>query len=170
MAPSNTATVTITVYPDTRASTGLQVLYTFNEGSGSMAYDQSNTGLPMDLDISSSVDWNAAGNGVLMSGGRIGTNASATKVIEALMATGQSTFEIWIAADNLTQSGPARVSIYDVGGRHIRTLVDEPIEAGDHIAAWDGRDADGVAAASGVYFLRLEAAGTYSTRKLTLLQ
>jgi len=68
----------------------------------------------MDLAITGTVIWNTGENGVVMSGGRVGTDGPGSKVIEALKATSQSTFEIWIAAANLTQSGPARM--ISVGG------------------------------------------------------
>ena len=63
----------------------------------------------MDLNITGNVTWNTFENGVVMNGGRVGTTGNATKVIDALKLTGQSTFEIWIDPDNLNQSGPARM-------------------------------------------------------------
>ena len=58
-------------------------------------------------------------------------------------------------------TGPAWLRIYDVSGRLISTLVDGVVEAGTHEIAWDGRTADGKAAASGNYFLRLEPPGDF---------
>lgn len=48
--------------------------------------------------------------------------------------------------------GPARVDVYDVSGRIVRTL-DVPV--GSLSAAWDGRTASGLPASAGVYFARL---------------
>jgi hypothetical protein len=42
--------------------------------------------------------------------------------------------------------------------------------AGEHVARWDGRNARGLPAATGIYFARLEAAGTMETRKMVLLK
>lgn len=69
-------------------------------------------------------------------------------------------------------SGPAFVTItvYDVLGRRIRTLVDGWRPAGDHRAIWDGRDARGDALASGIYLVKIEAAGRLETRKVVLLK
>jgi hypothetical protein len=92
-----------------RISDGLIVYYEFTEGAGSTVYDQSKSGQPMDLVISGSAHWNIGENGVVMSGGRTGTTGYATKVIEALQAANQSTFEIWLRPANLTQGGPARL-------------------------------------------------------------
>ena len=102
------ASITVTVSTG-HISTGLQVLYTFAEGSGSVVHDQSNNGLPMDLSVTGSVSWSTGENGVVMSGGRIGTVGAADKVIDALKATSQSTSEVWIEPANLTQDGPARI-------------------------------------------------------------
>jgi hypothetical protein len=54
----------------------------------------------------------------------------------------------------------ARVTIYDVQGRLVTTLLHDEVPAGEHEVTWNGRIRGGVAA-SGVYFVRLEA-GSYS--------
>ena len=65
----------------------------------------------------------------------------------------------------LPAAGRARLVLYDVRGRRVRTLVDGARAAGEHVARWDGRDESGAPAAAGVYFLRLEtAAGTRGSR------
>ena len=53
--------------------------------------------------------------------------------------------------------------IYDVSGRLIRTLVDEPQTAGEKTVTWNGRDTQGRSVASGVYFYRLQAPGYEKT-------
>jgi len=55
--------------------------------------------------------------------------------------------------------GPARLSVFDVGGHRIRTLVDPTTESGFREIWWDGRTADGRPVSAGVYLLRLDAAG-----------
>ena len=56
-------------------------------------------------------------------------------------------------------------------GRRLATLLSAaPRGAGEHLLQWSGRDDEGRALASGVYLLRLEAAGGVFTRKLTLLR
>jgi hypothetical protein len=62
------------------------------------------------------------------------------------------------------------VSVYDVKGRLIRTLVDEPRTAGVYTIAWNGRDDGGRPMASGVYFCRLEAGKFTQTRRMMLLR
>ncbi len=70
----------------------------------------------------------------------------------------------------LAESGRARLSVHDVAGRRVAVLADGRLEAGPHEREWRGRDEAGRALSSGVYFVRLEAAGRLETRKLVLLR
>jgi hypothetical protein len=64
-------------------------------------------------------------------------------------------------------SEPARVeiSVFDVRGERVATLVDRAVDAGEHTAIWD---ADGMP--SGMYFYRMTAGDYVVTRKLVLLK
>lgn len=68
----------------------------------------------------------------------------------------------------LSAAGPARLSIHDVQGRHLRLLMDGDLPAGEHALNWDGLDDAGKALPSGVYFSRLEAGGEQRSGKLVL--
>ncbi len=70
----------------------------------------------------------------------------------------------------LGQAGRVRLAVYDVAGRQVRSLLDEESAAGPHALIWDGRDEAGRAAGSGVYFIRLQAAGVNESQKLVLLR
>ena len=62
------------------------------------------------------------------------------------------------------------ITIYDVGGRRIKTLVNETREPGLHKALWDGRNDRGAPAATGLYFYRARI-GEYSrVRKMVILR
>ena len=67
---------------------------------------------------------------------------------------------------------PAQVdlSLYNLLGQHVATLVSGLREAGVHALRWDGRDDGGVELASGVYLYRLQAGARVETRKLLLLR
>ncbi|MCP4547510.1 MAG: hypothetical protein GY835_13715 [bacterium] len=72
---------------------------------------------------------------------------------------------------SLHEDSEVRLVIYDVGGRHIRSLIDgEKCPAGDHARSWDGTDAAGNRVSSGIYFYRLEADSRYLTRKMVMLK
>jgi flagellar hook assembly protein FlgD len=58
------------------------------------------------------------------------------------------------------------LSIYDVLGREIRTLVQAPQLPGVHSAYWDRRDTEGHRIPAGVYLCRLTAGNLERTRAL----
>ncbi|MBN2171276.1 MAG: right-handed parallel beta-helix repeat-containing protein [Candidatus Krumholzibacteriota bacterium] len=71
----------------------------------------------------------------------------------------------------LPQDAPVTLRIHDVSGRLVASLLEgERLPAGWHAVTWRGRDDGGRAAASGVYFCRLVAAGEAGTRKMLLIK
>lgn len=52
-------------------------------------------------------------------------------------------------AYTVEQPGPVTLTVYDVLGRRVRTLVDVDQPAGSYQVDWDGRDASGQPVASG---------------------
>jgi len=74
-------------------------------------------------------------------------------------------------AFDLARTGHVRLEVFDVGGRVVRTLVDGAMVAGrNHHVVWDGLDAAGARASSGVYFYRLVAGDLTATRKMIVLK
>jgi flagellar hook assembly protein FlgD len=69
---------------------------------------------------------------------------------------------------DLAQEGRAKLSIYSLEGRLVRTLVNGTMSAGRHALAWDGRDNNGNSVASGVYLMRLDAFNESASRKIVL--
>jgi hypothetical protein len=69
---------------------------------------------------------------------------------------------------SLAEPGRAILSVYDVGGRLVKTLVDAHLDAGLRTVAWHGVDEAGNRVASGTYFLRLETGKEIRTRKVML--
>jgi len=70
----------------------------------------------------------------------------------------------------MEKAGRARVSIYDVSGRLVQTLVNEQLGSGLHVRVWQGRDATGRQVPSGAYYLRMETGGKVDHRKIMLLK
>ncbi len=66
------------------------------------------------------------------------------------------------------EAGRVQLTIFDVRGQAIRTLVAADKQPGYYDVAFDGRDAAGRILASGVYFARLQTADGISTGKLVL--
>ncbi len=70
----------------------------------------------------------------------------------------------------LPAAGHVHLVVYDMLGRHVRTLVDAPQAAGTHAARWDGLDARGGRVASGVYIYRLRAGGIEIAKRMLLMK
>ena len=70
----------------------------------------------------------------------------------------------------IPHEGQVKLSVFDLLGREIRVMLHSSLTAGSHTLAWDGRDASGVSAPSGVYFYRLTHGDRQVTRKLLLLR
>ena len=60
--------------------------------------------------------------------------------------------------------------MYDVLGRVVTTLAQGRQTAGVHRVEWDGREASGRMAASGVYLVRLQAGDLAQVRPAVLLK
>ncbi len=67
-------------------------------------------------------------------------------------------------------TGNAELSIYNLRGQKVKTLVNEILPAGDYSVVWDKTDNSGEYVNSGVYFYQLKV-GEYffETKKITLL-
>jgi hypothetical protein len=76
------------------------------------------------------------------------------------------------ASTKITYSLPGgrsvRLTVHDVRGRTVRTLVDRFCEAGTHSEVWEGCDDAGRHVSPGIYFVRLEA-GTRALHQRVVL-
>ncbi|HET7497684.1 MAG TPA: FG-GAP-like repeat-containing protein, partial [Candidatus Eisenbacteria bacterium] len=70
----------------------------------------------------------------------------------------------------MPRAGHARVTVFDAAGRRVATLLDGPAPAGERRVEWAGKDDAGHAAASGIYFYKLEADGVSLSRRMALLK
>jgi len=68
------------------------------------------------------------------------------------------------------RTGSVKLVVFDISGRQVATLVEGTKAAGMYTAEWNGRSKDGIQAASGVYFYRLDAAGFAATKKMLMLK
>jgi hypothetical protein len=70
----------------------------------------------------------------------------------------------------LGRASHVRLIVYDIFGRHVKTLIDGPVEAGQHSVEWDGTYANGSTAPPGIYFLRIASGSLSDARPVTLLR
>jgi hypothetical protein len=77
-------------------------------------------------------------------------------------------------ATNIRFALPSRMQIslnvYDITGRHVRTLASGVFKAGYHTVRWDGTDDNGRRLPSGLYIYMLKTPSRNITRKLVLLK
>ena len=66
----------------------------------------------------------------------------------------------------IPREGRVTLGIYDQQGRRVRQLFEGSAPAGEHDAVWDGRDATGRRAPSGLYIYRLDAEGSTLSGKV----
>lgn len=64
----------------------------------------------------------------------------------------------------------AELTIYDLNGRQIRTLITGSLPQGSHQTTWDGHDVDGRPLASGLYLIRLRTDTDLITQSIALVR
>jgi hypothetical protein len=81
-----------------------------------------------------------------------------------------TTITYHVPTSDVSSAVAVSLKIYDVSGKLIRTLVDDLRVPGYHSISWDGVDAYGEPAGSGVYYYVLSAGGTSVTKRMVLLK
>ena len=71
---------------------------------------------------------------------------------------------------SIPEGGDVKLSIFDIAGRDVVTLVDKHQSPGLYRISWDGKDSDRMDLSCGVYFYRLSVNDYISTRKLILVR
>ncbi|MDZ4806419.1 MAG: FlgD immunoglobulin-like domain containing protein [Candidatus Eisenbacteria bacterium] len=68
----------------------------------------------------------------------------------------------------LPEAMTLEISVFDVLGRRVRSILKGLVEVGEHEVTWDGNDDSGAGVAPGNYFVRMTTGGGVVTRKVTL--
>jgi len=71
---------------------------------------------------------------------------------------------------HLSGEDDVKLSIYNVRGQRVVTLVDDTQPVGAHQLTWDGRNDHGLPVASGVYFCALKVGHSKKVQKMVLLR
>lgn len=87
------------------------VLYTFEEGAGTLVHDRSGAQEPLDLIIADpvAVEWLAGGGLAVRRSTLIASDGPASRLTDRIRASGAITIEAWIEPANTSQGGPARI-------------------------------------------------------------
>jgi flagellar hook capping protein FlgD/Big-like domain-containing protein len=68
------------------------------------------------------------------------------------------------------ESAPVTVRVYDVTGRHVRTITEPATSPGRQSVLIDGRDGTGRRLSSGIYFFRIEAGHSSTTGRFAIVK
>jgi hypothetical protein len=90
-----------------------------------------------------------------------------TKLVGALPNPFNARAEIHYSME---RDARAKLVIYDVAGRRVRTLLDQRVAQGEHFELWNGRDDRGQEVASGSYLVRFQALGIENSLRVVLLK
>jgi len=71
---------------------------------------------------------------------------------------------------SLPERSNVTIEIYNVLGQRVQTLVNREESAGSYTVTWDGSDASGKPAATGLYLYRFQAGDHVETKKMLLLK
>jgi hypothetical protein len=69
-------------------------------------------------------------------------------------------------AFSVADPSPVRLRVFDISGRQVSLLIDQPFGPGQYEVSWTGVDQLGHPLASGVYFYRLEIGAWSQTRRM----
>jgi hypothetical protein len=62
------------------------------------------------------------------------------------------------------------LEVFNLLGKHVKTLANEEQTAGEHMVTWGGKDKSGENLSSGIYFYRLKGRNFSETKKMLLLK
>ncbi len=121
----------------------------------------------LEITGSESGTWDAASMPTNVESGSIDVPQSPTAAVPMVLAAKPNPF---VQDTEIAYSlpSPRRVTlrIYSPSGRLIRTLVDATMPAGVHRARWNGRDANGREAGSGIYFFKFSTGDVERTDRI----
>jgi hypothetical protein len=102
--------------------------------------------------------------------------------VDAPLIAGRTSGRLWLTGSNpartesrfgyeLPGAGPARLEVFDVLGRRVRSLVRDPAAAaGSYQSVWDLLDQGGSRVSAGLYFVRLSTPGGTSGQRVVVLR
>ncbi len=71
---------------------------------------------------------------------------------------------------SLPEAGSTELSIYNIRGQRVKTLVRDYLDVGDHSFNWDGTDDRGTGVSSGVYLYRIRSGKLDQCSKMLLMK
>ncbi|HVP06337.1 MAG TPA: FlgD immunoglobulin-like domain containing protein, partial [Candidatus Acidoferrum sp.] len=70
----------------------------------------------------------------------------------------------------LPKASQVELTVFNVLGQEVKTLVSGQMDAGSHTVVWDGTNSAGQSVSSGIYFYRISADQFSATKKMLMLK
>jgi hypothetical protein len=71
---------------------------------------------------------------------------------------------------DLPETAPVTLTVFNIMGKEVRTLVTEDLSAGFHSVSWNGLNDAGSPVSTGMYFYTISAGTYHATKKMVLLK
>ena len=71
---------------------------------------------------------------------------------------------------SMENNGHVVIDIYNVKGQKVLTLLNRPVEKGEHSVVWKGLDENGRNVGSGVYFYQMKTDEYTSMKRMVLMK
>ncbi len=143
-----------------------------NDGNIAQTYPRINDRLVVRVDgaeVDAGITYRGSGSCVSL--GRLTTNGDAVPGSFSLSQNYPNPFNPTTSISfNLPTSGHVELTVFNILGQQVATLVDGSLTAGQHEATWNGADESGDAVGSGIYFYRLTTSNVTETKKMVLMK
>jgi hypothetical protein len=73
-------------------------------------------------------------------------------------------------AFNMKETSEVSIEIYNVKGQLVKTLLNDVKDAGSHSVIWNGKDNNGRAVSSGIYYYKMNTGKYSSTKKMIMMK
>ena len=71
---------------------------------------------------------------------------------------------------DLSENSDVKITIYDMLGREVKTLINKTQDAGSRSVIWNATDDYGKPVSAGIYLYQIQAGEYISTKKMVLLK
>ncbi|MDY6915008.1 MAG: T9SS type A sorting domain-containing protein, partial [Candidatus Cloacimonadota bacterium] len=71
---------------------------------------------------------------------------------------------------DIPQKTNVKVTVFNVKGEKVTTLVNSELNSGSHSVIWNGKDRNNNSVASGVYFYQVKTANSTAVRKIMMIK
>ncbi len=71
---------------------------------------------------------------------------------------------------DLHKASDVKIDVYNITGQHVKSLLNERLEADNHNIVWNGNDNEGRSVSSGVYLYKMQAGRYTCTKKMILMK